>query len=130
METHDERFVSLASGVEGDARGKPGRRQVTVLTREAWEAAAGELAWTTRRANLLVEGIELVECVERQLRIGKLILEISEECDPCRVMDLARPGLRRELEPDWQGGVCCRVASEARIHIGDPVELLTASGSR
>ena len=56
MVAHERRRVSVACGVEGDFRGKPGRRQVTVLAREAWEAACAdvgrELGWTTRHSPL------------------------------------------------------------------------------
>ena len=53
--------VSAEAGLAGDFRGKPGNRQVTVLARESWlqacaEIGADDLPWTTRRANLLVEG--------------------------------------------------------------------------
>ena len=125
MVAHERRRVSVACGVEGDFRGKPGRRQVTVLAREAWEAACAdvgrELGWTTRRANLLVEGVELTGTAGQQLRIGALVLVVTEECDPCRNMDRAFPGLRKALGPDWRGGVCCRVEHEALVTVGDEV---------
>ena len=82
MVAHERRRVSAARGVEGDFRGKPGRRQVTVLAREAWEAACAdvghELGWTTRRANLLVEGVELTGTAGQQLRMADgAVMDVS-----------------------------------------------------
>jgi MOSC domain-containing protein YiiM len=121
-----EAEVDIASGLEGDVRGaKPGR-QVTVLFREGWDAACGELGvalpWITRRANLLVEGVATPHEGGR-LVIGDLTLEVTEETRPCQVMEAAHSGLRAALKPEWRGGVCCRVVSSARIRIGDEVRV-------
>lgn len=127
MELHERCRVSEAVGLEGDARGRPGRRQVTVLARETWDEACARLGhdpgWTTRRSNLLIEGVVLEGAAGSRLQIGDLVLEITEECDPCRVMDGAVPGLREALEPGWAGGVCCRVEQAGTIALGDEVVL-------
>lgn len=127
MVTHQHCDVSEASGLAGDSRGRPGRRQVTVLARESWDAACDRLGhdpgWTTRRSNLLVAGVALEGAVGAQLRIGDLLLEITEECDPCRVMDRAVPGLQEALEPGAAGGVCCCVRQGGQIAVGDEVFL-------
>ena len=115
------------SGLTEDFRGRPGKRQVTVMTREGWEAAGRELGqeleWTTRRANLLVEGVELADTEGRTLRIGGLELEITMECDPCERMEEQRAGLRDARTPDWRAGVTCRVTRGATLRLGDEVEL-------
>ena len=65
MEEIAEGLISVEAGLAGDCKGaKYPRRQITVLSREAWDAALAELgdpglAWTARRANLLVAGVEL-----------------------------------------------------------------------
>ena len=119
--------VSTERGIENDFRGKPGKRQVTVLSREAWEKACAdvgaELPWKLRRANLLVEGLDLEKTTGRVLRIGDVALEVTCETDPCRVMDLQHPGLREALTPKWRGGASCRVVSGGRIELGDEVRL-------
>ncbi len=119
--------VSLETGVARDARGKPGDRQVTVVSREAWQRACGALGetvpWTKRRANLLVEGVELAETIGRRIRIGPVVLEVTEETEPCENMDRQHPGLRKALEPEWRGGVTCRIVEPGSISIGDPVAL-------
>lgn len=118
--------ISPERGLEGDYRGKLRRRQISVLSREDWNSACDELdrplPWTTRRANLLVEGLALKETKGARLRIGEVLLEVYCETDPCAVMDKAQEGLRKALEPDWRGGVCCRVLEGGRISLSDVVE--------
>ena len=78
MEACSEAEVDPNTGVARDFRGKPGRRQVTVLARESWEAACAEvqegLPWTLRRANLYVEGVNLKDSTGKTLLIGEVEL--------------------------------------------------------
>lgn len=120
--------ITVESGVNGDARGQPGRRQVSVITRHAWEAACSEvgvahLPWTTRRANLLVDGIDLRGKIGYDLRVGDAVLTISGETRPCEVMERAYPGLKAALLPEWRGGVICRVSRSGDIAVGCKVVL-------
>jgi MOSC domain-containing protein YiiM len=123
--------ISPEAGVEGDFRGRPGPRQVTVLGREGFEAACAALRvalpWTIRRANLYVEGVDLVETTGARLAIGGALLEITGENDPCRVMDLQHAGLRAALGPAWRAGVACRVLRGGDVALGDAVVLVPAS---
>ena len=127
-ETLGHARVSKDEGIAGDYRGRTPDRQVTVMAREDWTAACRELGrelpWTTRRANLCVEGVDLPQRAGAQLKIGKLILEVMQETDPCSVMEAQAVGLRAALAPDWRGGVSCRVIEAADIALGDAVELL------
>ena len=122
--------ITTEAGVEGDFRGRPGPRQVTVLGREGFEAACAELGvalpWTIRRANLYVEDVALVESVGATLVIGSVRLEVTAACDPCRVMDLQHAGLRAALAPDWRGGVTCRVVRGGEVAVGDAIERVRA----
>jgi len=115
-----------AAGLPGE-RAHPAKSALTLLSREAWDAACRELGvalpWTLRRANLLVEGVDLAGSTGRRLVVGALVLEVSEETTPCRVMDALHPGLRAALVPDWRGGVSCRVITPAEIRVGDSVAL-------
>src|SRR5512143_2745741 len=85
MTHHASTRITEAAGVEGEFRGKPGKRQVVVVGREGWEAACRELGvaldWTLRRGNLFVEGVELRDSGGAQLRIGGALLQITGECD-------------------------------------------------
>ena len=121
-----EAEVGVAAGVIGDARGKRPGRQVTVVFREGWDAACRELGvelpWITRRANLLVEGVP-VPREGKRLVIGALVLEVTQETQPCQVMEAAHRGLRAALTPEWRGGVCCRVVQGGTIRVGDRVDV-------
>lgn len=121
-----EAKVDVAAGIAGDARGTKRGRQVTVLFRDGWEAACRELGtdlpWVTRRANLYVEGVE-VPREGRRLLIGDLTLEVTQETQPCSLMEAAHRGLRAALTPAWRGGVCCSVITAGTIHVGDDVRL-------
>lgn len=132
MQLLENVLVTGAAGVRDDFRGRPGKRQVTVLTSEGWAAACRDLGrevpWTARRANLLVAGIGLAGSAGRHLVIGDLVLEITGELDPCSRMDEASPGLQAALAPDWRGGVTCRVVADGDIGIGDGVRLEEADG--
>lgn len=122
-------FVSRQFGVNRDFRGKPGKRQVTVLDINGWRQACEELGkelnWKIRRSNLLVDGLFLANTTGQFIRIGDLVLEITQETDPCKRMEEAEPGLFAALKKDWRGGVCCKVIENGEIKIGDEVNLLS-----
>ncbi len=122
--------VTVTTGVADDFRGKPGNRQVTVLSEKNWLAACEEISttlpWLTRRANLYIEGVDLHNSAGCLLIIGQLELLITRETDPCSRMQEAHDKLSEALAKDWRGGVCCRVIQEGEIAIGDQVELINA----
>lgn len=117
--------ISRTNGVENDFRGKSQKRQVTILNKEDWLNACNEagkiLSWTTRRANLFVEGLQLKNTTAGHIRIGKVDLEITGETKPCERMEEALPGLKKALSVDWRGGVTCRVVKEGTISISDEI---------
>lgn len=128
MELMEAAEVDVDAGIAGDPRGRKTGRQVTVLAREAWDAACADLGrtlpWTTRRANVLIEGLDLARTRHRQLRIGPTEYRIAMQTQPCFLMDRFEAGLKEALRPDWRGGVCLEVARGGRIAVGDGVELL------
>ena len=124
--------VTQLSGVEKDVFGRPGKRQVTVLSKLQWQQAChsieADLPWTTRRANLLVDDLVFSSAdVGKHLQIGELRLEITGETDPCKKMEIAHVGLEAALTSDWRGGVTCRVLNDAMIHLGDEITLVNPS---
>lgn len=128
--------VAAGGGLDGDHKGlKFPRRGVTILSREDWEAAlagltdlAGPvpLAWTTRRANLLVEGVRLPQAKGAIITVGALVLEVTAETYPCSRMEAAHRGLLRALAADWRGGVTCRVVAGGVIGVGDRVAVVSS----
>ena len=127
MELLDSAAITVDAGVDGDARGALRSRQVTVLAKECWQAAcddlARELPWTTRRANVLVEGLELAATAGCTIRIGDVALLVTGETDPCERMEEQAAGLRDALAPQWRGGVTCRVTAGGAIAVGDVATL-------
>ncbi|MCH6549431.1 MAG: molybdenum cofactor biosysynthesis protein [Proteobacteria bacterium] len=130
MEILDDAEISERTGVANDFRGKPGKRQVTVISAEAWAAACEELGqeipWTTRRANLLIEDIELPQRTGDVIEIAGVRLLVTMKVDPCSRMDEQFQGLRSALIPEWRGGVACTVLKGGPVRLGDSVSVLSA----
>lgn len=129
METLGRARVTLEGGVEGDfrggSRGKPHKRQVTLIEQADWAAALAEvradIPWWERRANLLVD-VDLPQVAGTRIRIGAdVVLEVTTECDPCSRMDALIDGLQAALRPDWRAGACTRVICGGEIAVGDAI---------
>ncbi|RMG42882.1 MAG: MOSC domain-containing protein [Acidobacteria bacterium] len=118
------RCATLVAGIglEGNAD-RGGRRQVTVLDLGRWNEATAELGRrldpSLRRANLLLEGIDLADSTGRVLRLGECLLVVRGESRPCSRMDEAWPGLRAVLARSWRGGVYGEVLRGGTIRPGD-----------
>ncbi|GGP98251.1 MOSC domain-containing protein [Shewanella ulleungensis] len=121
--------VTLERGVENDIFGRPGKRQVTVISQQQWQIACeqidADLDWLTRRANLLISGYQFSAAdVGKVISIGQdLQLHITGETDPCKKMEISHPGLEQALRPDWRGGVTCRVIQAGLIQPDDLVTI-------
>jgi len=96
---------------------------ITPATLATTAGAPPQLAWTARRAKLLVTMIRLPRVRGAILRVGQVVLEVTDQTQPCRRMEEAHPGLLKALHPDWRGGVTCRVLEEGVIRIGDAVAI-------
>mgnify|MGYP001814260991 FL=1 len=128
METLESAEISAETGVANDSRGKPGKRQVSLLSAAAWQAACDDTGtdapWTTRRANLLIEGLDLPKTAGQIVAIGDVRLRTTVEIDPCSRMDEQVPGLTDALTPDWRGGIGCEVIAGGVVSVGDEVRIL------
>lgn len=132
--------VAAKGGLEGDHAGRSPGRLVTVMSAQAWAEACAALTppedpetglpWTTRRANLLVDGVRLPRAAGGVIAVGAAVLEITGQTYPCKRMEDARPGLLKALAKDWRGGVLCGVITQGEISVGDPVEILSAPPER
>lgn len=132
METIDRARVTLEGGVAGDFRGgmkgKPHKRQVSLMEAGDWATAmhlvGHNIPWEQRRANLLVEGLDLPQVAGTRLRIGAdVLLEVTVETDPCERMNALAEGLRAALTPDWRGGICTMVIAPGEIAVGDEIRI-------
>ena len=78
-------------GLEGDRHAKAdSKRQVLLIEAETLEKLGlrvGEV-----RENITTRGIALMELpIGTRLRIGEAVLELTVECEPCKLMDELRP---------------------------------------
>src|SRR5215467_16268152 len=102
MKEQQQVEVTLQQGIIQDYRGT-GVRQVTFLDVGQWQEVLAELGvdlpWYTRRANVLIAGIDLPAAVGRRLQVGTCRFAIGGETTPCERMDELHPGLRQILKP-------------------------------
>ena len=122
--------VSTVSALAGrglaDNADLDGRRQVTLLATAAWAAAERELGRAVghdaRRANILIDGVDLQEATGKIIELGPVAIRILGETKPCARMDEACAGLRKALEPEWRAGAHGEVLNDGSIAVGDAVQ--------
>ena len=119
-------------GLEGNVHQRAERR-VTFLSKEQWAEVEQELdtplPWTVRRANILVEGLDLAATLGESLRLGEVTIHINGETEPCGQMEAAQPGLRDALKPECRGGVYGNVSGAGPIRTGDTIRVVEESNS-
>lgn len=138
MEELDAGLITTERGLEGDHKGpKFPKRQITIMSVEAWLSALSELGgdaldlpWTTRRANLLVEGVRLPRARGGVIRIGAARFGVWYPTQPCARMEKAYPGLLKALHPEWRGGVACAVDRGGAVRLGEEVEVVVSPPER
>jgi MOSC domain-containing protein YiiM len=133
MEVLDRAELVEGQGVAGDFRGtrkagSTGQNGVVLIEAGDWAAAAGAcgaaVPWYERRANLLVEELDLPQQAGARLRIGsEVLVEITQECAPCERMEALHPGLRAALEGDWRAGARARVLRGGEVAVGDEIRV-------
>ena len=86
-----EAEVRAGEGIKDSAKEPHADRQVTVLSKESWEAAISSIGESVdpkeRRANFVVSGVTLEETVGKILQIGELKIEVTGETVPCKLMN-------------------------------------------
>jgi hypothetical protein len=113
------------SGIEGD-HFRSGKRQVTIMSQKVWDDVCQNLGQDLdpkiRRANFLIDDIDLKESIGKVVKVGSIKILIHGETTPCRLMEEAAPGLKNALL-NWQGGAFGEVLNEGIATIGDNVSL-------
>ncbi|QNP40108.1 MOSC domain-containing protein [Lysobacter solisilvae (ex Woo and Kim 2022)] len=116
-------------GLLGDRyAGGSGKRGVTLIQAEhlpviaALSGHASVLPALLRR-NVVVSGLPLIALKERRFRIGDVVLEGTDECDPCSNMEQALgPGGFNAMR--GHGGLCARIVAGGVLRLGDAVTVL------
>jgi len=112
-------------GIDGNAD-QGGTRQVTVVDLERWNEVMDRLGaglkTSARRANLVVDSLDLFDSRGKTLRIGRTRLHILGETRPCERMHEALPGLQEAMRERWGGGAFAEVVEGGEIVVGDVVE--------
>ena len=124
MEPAEELTIVADEGVSGN---KPQQRHVTFIAQERWaelmNQMGADLDPATRRANVLLSGIDLIESTGKTIRIGDVELIVRGETLPCRQMEAALPGLEEAMRDRWGGGAWTEVVTGGTIRTGDAVEI-------
>ena len=124
MDSVQHAHCAAGLGLVGNAD-RSRRRQITLLERESWDrlmaAVGGAEDPSSRRANILVSGIQLAHTRGRILRVNDVRLLIGGEVTPCERMDDVLPGLQEVMRKDWAGGVFTEVLTSGMIRVGDEV---------
>jgi MOSC domain-containing protein YiiM len=98
---------------------------VTIVARERWDELMANLDLSldpaSRRANLVVKGIELEDSGGRVLRVGPCRVRLIGETRPCERMEEAAPGLQDAMRERWGGGAYGEVLDDGEIAVGDEV---------
>src|SRR5215510_3159980 len=122
MDAVEQAVFKTQQGLVGNTD-QGGRRQVTLLEQEVWQALMTQVGATLppsiRRANLLLSGIRLVKSRKRILGIGACRVRILGETKPCERMEEACLGLQKAMYPDWAGGAFGEVLDDGEVVVGD-----------
>jgi len=94
-------------------------RQVLVMDLETLEEFG--IAPGLARENITTRGIALSTLsLGQRLRVGEAVLQVTQPCTPCHLMDEIREGLQEAIR--GRRGVLCRVVEGGRIRRGDSLE--------
>lgn len=113
-------------GLRDDRYGSgSGKRGITLIQAEhlpviAVLAGLDAVEPAVLRRNVVVSGIPLIALKGRRFRIGELLCEGTEPCDPCSRMELAL-GAGGYNAMRGHGGLCARILHGGTLRIGDAV---------
>ena len=126
MQVVTEVEAGTGGGLSGDRyRSGSGKRGVTLIQAEHLPVIAAlsghaSVEASLLRRNLVVSGLPLIALKGRRFRIGDVLLEGTDACDPCSRMEEALgPGGFNAMR--GMGGLCARILEGGAIRLGDAV---------
>jgi len=121
MREFEEALAMENKGLKDCIHGQAGSlRQVLVMAGETLEEFG--IAPGQAKENITTYGIVVSTlALGQRLRIGEALLEVSEPCPTCHLMNEIRPGLQDQIQ--GMRGVMCQVIEAGRIRRGDLVEI-------
>ena len=120
-----EAVAVAGKGLVGDRYlgGGSGKRGITLIQAEHFPVIAAlaghsQVRHALLRRNLVISGLPLVALKGRRFRIGEVLLEGTDSCDPCSRMEAALgPGGFNAMR--GHGGLCARILEGGRFRLGD-----------
>jgi MOSC domain-containing protein YiiM len=131
MQEVAQAMATAGAGLSGDRYNSgSGKRGITLIQAEHLPVIAAlsghkNIAPTTLRRNLVVSGMPLIALIGKQFRIGDVLLEGTDHCDPCARMEAAL-GQGGFNAMTGHGGVCARIITGGKISIGDALKVVLA----
>ncbi|WP_254535090.1 MOSC domain-containing protein [Halomarina litorea] len=101
-------------------------RDITLIERETLERVERDydiaLSPGEHRRNVTVSGVALDHLVGRRFRVGEVVCEGVERCEPCSYLErsLEKRGIREAMV--HRGGLRARIVESGTIAVGDAVE--------
>ncbi len=132
MVSHKSALVHQDMGIQGDRYFKPGNRRgpdyqlslIEIENIDAFNAAHGfQFPPEAPRRNVVTSGIRLNDYCGKRLRIGGIVLEGLELCEPCG-------WLNERMHPlavgffVGRGGLRTRVISGGQLEVGATIEVV------
>ncbi len=123
------RVVDRADGIAGKGLrgdrygGGSGKRGVTLIQAEHLPAIAAlsghaHVDPALLRRNIVVSGLPVIALKGRRFRLGGMLLEGTDSCDPCSRMEAALgPGGYNAMR--GHGGLCARILDGGAVALGD-----------
>lgn len=120
--------VNCEQGLVGDHYGKVGgKRQVTLILHEHLAVIGSCLGRQSvdpalLRRNIVVRGINLLALKDQQFKIGTAVLEMTDYCHPCSLME-EQFGAGGYNAVRGHGGITAQVVQPGCISLGNIVTL-------
>ncbi len=113
----------LKSGTYSETPGSG--REVTLIAIEEIEAVAREaeirLPAGESRRNITTRGVALNDLVDREFRVGNVVLRGTRLCEPCEYLQrmIGNPGILKAFT--HRAGLRCEIVAGGTIHVGDSI---------